>query len=78
MRGHAENISGLCFAPKKHGFFASVSQDNTLKIWNLPEVSDEIQDVNSAQLTIMAHQKYINCVRVSPNDKLIATSSQDK
>ena len=26
----------------------------------------------------MAHQKYINSVRVSPNDKLIATSSQDK
>jgi len=29
-------------------------------------------------MTIMAHQKYINCVRVSPNDKMIATSSQDK
>ena len=37
-----------------------------------------IKEVTSAQLTIMAHQKYINCVRVSPNDKLIATSSQDK
>ena len=29
-------------------------------------------------MTIMAHQKYINTVRVSPNDKFIATSSQDK
>ena len=29
-------------------------------------------------MTIMAHQKFINAVRVAPNDKLIATSSQDK
>ena len=33
--GHNENISGVCFAPKKHNFFASVSQDNTLKVWNV-------------------------------------------
>jgi U3 small nucleolar RNA-associated protein 13 len=26
----------------------------------------------------MAHQKYINAVKISPNDKMIATSSQDK
>ena len=26
----------------------------------------------------MGHQKYINVVKVSPNDKLIASSSQDK
>lgn len=29
-------------------------------------------------MTIMAHQKYINAVRISPNDKIVATSSQDK
>ncbi len=35
--GHNENISGVCFAPKKHNFFASVSQDNTLKVWNVAD-----------------------------------------
>lgn len=29
-------------------------------------------------LTVVGHQKYINAVRISPNDKLIASSSQDK
>ena len=39
---------------------------------------DGVVEINSAQLTIMAHQKYINAVKISPNDKVIATSSQDK
>jgi len=26
-------------------------------------------------MTVMGHQKYINVVRVSPNDKMIASSS---
>ena len=81
FQGHNENISGVCFAPKKHNFFASVSQDNTLKIWGISgelESGAMEQVVNSAQMTIMAHQKYINAVRIAPNDKLIATSSQDK
>ncbi len=78
FKGHTENISGVCFAPKNRQFFASVGQDNTLKVWKLPELDQFDQEVNSAQLTIMAHQKYINSVKISPNDKLIATSSQDK
>ena len=35
FHGHNENISGVCFAPRKQNFFASVSQDNTLKVWNV-------------------------------------------
>ena len=26
----------------------------------------------------MAHEKYINCVGLAPNDKLVATASQDR
>lgn len=32
-------------------------------------------EVKSASMTVMGHQKYINVVRVSPNDKLIASAS---
>ena len=39
---------------------------------------DSLVEVTSATMTVMGHQKYINVVRVSPNDKLIASSSQDK
>ena len=70
----------MCFAPKRHNFFASVSQDNTLKVWNVnvAERQGEESVIKSAAMTIMAHQKYINAVKVAPNDKVIATSSQDK
>ena len=34
-KGHNENVSGVCFAPRKQKFFASVSQDNTLKVWKI-------------------------------------------
>ena len=45
-------------------------------MWSTDTQDKEV--VSSAQMTIMAHAKYINCVRISPNDKMIATSSQDK
>jgi len=37
FKGHTANISGVCFAPKRCKFFTSVSQDNTLKVWKVPE-----------------------------------------
>lgn len=40
-------------------------------------VADEVQILN-VDVTEIAHDKDINSVSVSPNDKLIATGSQDK
>jgi WD40 repeat protein len=40
-------------------------------------VADEVQILN-VDVTEIAHDKDINSVSVSPNDKFIATGSQDK
>ena len=42
------------------------------------EEFEGIEEILSAQMTIQAHRKYVNIIRVSPNDKLIASASQDK
>ena len=80
-----ESVTSVAFAPKKANFFVSAGQDNTIKIWDLQKLKllnldDQSEDitVSSASLTVVGHQKYINVVRVSPNDKLIASCSQDK
>lgn len=82
--GHTHNISSVHFAPKKGKQFVSSSQDNTLKVWNCeqfmqPTFEAEVPvEVHQADMTIMAHQKCVNVAKFSPNDKLIASGSQDK
>lgn len=39
---------------------------------------EEPVEVNQAEMTVMAHQKSINIAKFSPNDKFIASGSQDK
>jgi WD40 repeat protein len=38
FKGHNQNVSGVCFAPKKLNYFVSVSQDNTIKVWDLIQI----------------------------------------
>ncbi|XP_058805017.1 transducin beta-like protein 3 [Phymastichus coffea] len=77
---HTAQVGSVALSQAEAKFFVSASQDQTLKVWNLPEnlsyTGKEI--IFDSPRSILAHDKDINCVTVSPNDKLIATGSQDK
>ncbi|KAM3134410.1 hypothetical protein pb186bvf_013523 [Paramecium bursaria] len=67
--GHQDDVMSLDACEQ---FIVSVSNDKTIKIWDYKFASD--QSIRTA----IGHEKDINCVRLSPNKKLIATSSQDR
>lgn len=75
---HTASVGSIFTAQTSINFFTSVGQDNCLKVWTVPkEFSTCDQKIKSSH-TELAHQMDINCVAVSPNDKMIATGSQDK
>ena len=61
-------------------FLVSGSRDLTIKLWSLPQTGLSHQTVLPLQskLTQKAHDKEIQSLAVSPNDKLIASGSRDK
>ncbi|XP_046618902.1 transducin beta-like protein 3 [Neodiprion virginianus] len=77
---HTASVGSVSLSHTAVKFFTSVSQDLCLKIWDLPEKisSNETENTLTVRCTELAHQKDINAVAVSPNDKLVATGSQDK
>ncbi|XP_067858937.1 transducin beta-like protein 3 isoform X1 [Heptranchias perlo] len=83
--GHAHVVGIISCSRLKEGFIVSGSQDCTIKLWNLTkslgaksgEKTAELE-VLRAGLTEKAHDKDINSMVVSPNDKLMATGSQDR
>lgn len=72
---------------------ASVSKDKTIKLWDCRDLYDKIQNdfsnsqdfstikpksLKSSIVTEIAHDEEINFIRVSHNEKLLATGSYDK
>lgn len=61
-------------------FFVSGSQDKCIKVWKM--IKEKENDTKECMLQCinsqLAHEKDINSIKVSPNDKFIATGSQDK
>ncbi|XP_057673752.1 transducin beta-like protein 3 [Corythoichthys intestinalis] len=78
---HANAVGSISFSRLKASFLVSGSQDCTVKVWDLPpDLSTAATDLHQliARTTENAHDKDVNSVAVSPNDKLLASGSQDR
>ncbi|TRY98994.1 hypothetical protein DNTS_001252 [Danionella cerebrum] len=79
--GHSNALGCIACSRLKKVFLVSGSQDCTLKVWDLPETLPNEgcePAVLTARITEKAHEKDVNSVTVSPNDKLLASGSQDR
>ncbi|TFK30941.1 U3 small nucleolar RNA-associated protein [Coprinopsis marcescibilis] len=88
--GHAESVGAVALSKvaddstnKNLRFAFTGSQDRTIKMWDLSEVSlDTARNGDIVQCksltTHKAHEKDINALDVSPNDKLLVSGSQDR
>ncbi|EFA79504.1 WD40 repeat-containing protein [Heterostelium album PN500] len=70
--GHTGVVSAIAMS-KKSGYIISGSLDRTLKLWKLNGKTKQLE----VQTTVIAHDKDINSIQIAPNDKLVATGSQD-
>ncbi|KAM6965774.1 transducin beta-like protein 3 [Tautogolabrus adspersus] len=78
---HTNAVGSITCSRLKASFVVSGSQDCTVKVWDLPEdLSTTGADIHqlTTRATEKAHDKDVNSVAVSPNDKLLASGSQDR
>ncbi|KAL0993109.1 hypothetical protein UPYG_G00103330 [Umbra pygmaea] len=78
---HANSVGSIACSRLKESFVVSGSQDCTIKVWDLPKTipdTDNDMVTLTARVTEKAHDKDVNSVAVSPNDKLVASGSQDR
>ena len=70
------------FISRKSSFVVSGSQDTTIKMWTIPTefvLGDGVPPKSLVpRFLAKAHEKDVNCVAISPNDKLVVTASQDR
>ncbi|XP_029014911.1 transducin beta-like protein 3 [Betta splendens] len=78
---HTNAVGSITCSRLKASYIVSGSQDCTVKVWDLPaDLLTAGADVHqiTARITEKAHDKDVNSVAISPNDKLLASGSQDR
>uniref|UniRef100_A0A336LQ95 CSON000914 protein n=1 Tax=Culicoides sonorensis TaxID=179676 RepID=A0A336LQ95_CULSO len=64
---------------KECAFFVSGSQDKCIKMWKLIKEKTNSENYHlQCTNSQLAHEKDINSIKISPNNKFVATGSQDK
>lgn len=88
--GHAESVGAIAMARQPDDesntgprFMFTGSQDRTIKMWDLSGVATTSADASTpikckSLATLKAHDKDINALDVAPNDRFLASGSQDK
>ena len=83
--GHLGSIGAVTIARREGRYAATASQDKTVKIWDIASLEADSGNVAGsapvkakALATLKVHDKEINSLDISPNDKLLATGSQDR
>jgi len=89
--GHAESVGTVAFCKAKtvqqtnRLFVVSGARDRTIKLWDCsillkhtPSATASSPFNLSPVVSRLGHSKDINCLDISPNDKLVASGSEDK
>ena len=82
--GHAESIGAVALSRKTSEqtglplFLVTASQDRTAKLWDLTDLHPGKMTKPKSLATLRIHEKDINSLDLSPNDRFLASGSQDK
>lgn len=81
--GHVESIGAVAVSKRERNFFVTASQDRTAKLWDLNTLpsdssTDDVPTALRSLTTLKIHDKDINSLDISPNDKLLVSGSQDR
>ncbi|GAA5934662.1 U3 snoRNA-associated protein UTP13 [Sporobolomyces koalae] len=80
--GHVESVGAVAVSKKDNSFLVTASQDRTAKIWDLAALASATTMDETSALRAMSttkiHDKDINTLDIAPNDKLLASGSQDR
>jgi U3 small nucleolar RNA-associated protein 13 len=82
LKGHTGSVSAIALPRKKlsaaPAFVVTGSDDRTVKCWDMATGTTTTPLTPRSMYTQKAHDKDINAIDISPDDRLFVTASQDR